>query len=310
MLDWLPLSQPQRFLVSAIGLFILALVLLALVPSREHDVMARRISALRPMAAPLRGRALKRIERLGAAASPIARGLIGSIGRQELERMLGTANSRRFGAFPFVVVVLLGAAALGISSWAIFARYIDDNLLLHWSCTGLGALVGAYLPDLTLRKIAEHRLREIQLGLPEALDLLVICAEAGLSFEAALDRVASELRSNQPALAAEFAATSADLHVRPDRDAALSALATRVPVKGMQTIATTLVHSMRYGTPLVQTLRVMASTLRNDALLQLEERAGRMPALMTIPMVLFTLPATFLVLVAPAALRIWDTFHQ
>lgn len=305
MLDWLPLSEPQRLLVSAAALVVLALILLAVVPSRDHALIARRIAAFRPTAAPVRGHLLRRVERLAAASSPLAQGLLGSAGRQQLERMLGA-----IGSLLFAVVVSLGAALLGISSWAVFATLIGGNPILHWGCAGVGALVGAYLPDLGLRKMAEYRLRAIEIGLPDALDLLVICAEAGLSFETALDRVAGELHLNQPALAAEFAATSADLRVSPDSDAALNALATRVPIKGMQTIVTTLIHSMRYGTPLVQTLRVMASTLRNDALLHLEERAGHLPALMTIPMVLFTLPATFLVLVGPAALRIWDTLHR
>jgi tight adherence protein C len=310
MLDRLTLSESPRLLASAVTLFILALVLLALLPSRNQDLIARRISALHASTAPSRGDVLKHVERLSAAVSPLLRNLIGSVGRQQLAHMVGEGVASRMGSLLFMVVLLLGSAALGISTWIVFALLIGDNPMLHWGCGAFGALVGAYLPDLVLRKMAEHRLRNIELGLPEALDLLVICAEAGLSLEAALQRVAGDLRLSQPALAAEFATASAELRVRPDRDAALTGLATRVPIKGMQTVVTTLIHSMRYGTPLVQTLRVMASGLRNDALLHLEERAGRLPSLMTIPMILFTLPATFLVLIGPAALRIWDTFHQ
>jgi tight adherence protein C len=311
MLDWLTLAEPQRLLVSAAVLFVLGLILLAVVPSRDHDLIARRISALRPVAAPLQRRVLKRVERLATATAPLAEWLLGSVGRRQFQRMLGGAGVfPRSGLLLLVAVLLLAAAASGATAWAVFDRLFGGNSILHWGCAGLGVLVGAYLPDVGLRKLAQHRLRAIEFGLPDALDLLVICAEAGLSFETALDRVASELRLSQPGLAGEFVTTSADLRVSPDRDAALAALATWVPIKGMQTVVTALIHSMRYGTPLVQSLRVMASTLRNDALLALEERAGRMPSLMTIPMVLFTLPATFLVLVGPAALRIWDTLHQ
>jgi hypothetical protein len=263
MLDWLTLGEPQRLLVSAAVLLVLGLILLAVIPSRDHDLIARRISALRPVAAPLRRHLIQRVERLATATAPLEEWLLGpTAGGNFSPCWVARAFSREAGFCCWSLFCYWRPQHRGLPPGRFSTGSFGGISILHWGCAGLGVLVGAYLPDVALRKLAQHRLRAIELGLPDALDLLVICAEAGLSFETALDRVAKELRLSQPALAGEFVATSADLRVSPDRDAALAALATRVLIKGMQTVVTALTHSMRYGTPLVQSLRVMASTLR------------------------------------------------
>lgn len=298
-------------LVAAMGLVLFGLVLLGVMPTRKQSLIARRITTLRPASvADSPSRLTGRLDRVIAASLPFSQRVLGPVGQQELRRLIGaSAFARRVGLLTLVMAELGLAALAGVTSWIVFGPFAGESAILHWTYVALGALLGAYLPDLALRKMAKHRLHEIEVGLPDALDLLVICAESGLSFESSLQRVSSELTLTQPALAAEFAATSDGLRVLPERDAALIALAERVPLKSMDTVATTLIHTLRYGTPLAQSLRVMATTLRNEALLALEESAGKLPALMTIPMILFTLPATFLVLAGPAALRIWDTFH-
>jgi len=310
MLNWLLMPEPLRSFVAGAGLIVCALVLLALMPSRREGLVARRIAALYPTSTPVGPGALRRLDRAMGAAMPYFLWALGPNGQQQLRRLVQRSTVlRRFGVLIFAVGQVLLAALCGALAWLVLGRSGDQGSLLQWSYCALGAALGAYAPDLALREMAAHRLREIEIALPDALDLLVICAEAGLSFETSLDRITAELAPNQPALAAELAATSADLRVLPDREAAFTALAARVPLKSMQAVTMTLVHTLKYGTPLVQSLRVMASTLRNEALLKLEERAGRMPALMTIPMIVFTLPATFFIIAGPAALRILDVLR-
>jgi tight adherence protein C len=147
-------------------------------------------------------------------------------------------------------------------------------------------------------------------GLPEALELLVVCVEAGLAFEDSLDRIVGELQLSQPLLAGELQQLSADLKILSSRDEALRNLAERIQAPSVRSVVTTLSQTLRYGTPLAQALRVSAAELRNNALLDLEERANRLPTLLTIPMMLFILPTIFLIVAGPVALRLMDIFAK
>jgi tight adherence protein C len=144
------------------------------------------------------------------------------------------------------------------------------------------------------------------MGLPEALELLVVCVEAGLALEDSIDRVTEELKLSQPVLAEELALTSADLKILPDRDIALHNLADRIAEPSVRSVVTTLSQTLRYGTPLAQALRTSAAELRSESLMTLEERANRLPTLLTVPMMLFILPTIFLIVGGPAVLRLTD----
>ena len=145
--------------------------------------------------------------------------------------------------------------------------------------------------------------------MPDALELLVVCVEAGLSLEDGLDRVVTELRRSQPALADELDLTLADLRILPSRDQALLNFAERIDIPNVRSVVTTLAQTLRYGTPLAQSLRVVAAEMRDDFLIELEERANRLPAYLTLPVILFLMPTIFLVVGGPAALRLFDAFH-
>jgi tight adherence protein C len=170
------------------------------------------------------------------------------------------------------------------------------------------AIAGWILPILVISKLLKRRTKAIAAGLPNALELLVVCVEAGLSLEDGLQRVSRELHESQPALAEELALTWAEVNILPDRTQALLNLAERVDNASMRTVIGMLSQSMRFGTPLAQSLRVGATEMRSDQLTQLEERASRLPALMTIPVMLFIMPTIFLIIGGPAALRLIDMF--
>lgn len=172
------------------------------------------------------------------------------------------------------------------------------------------ATAGWLLPPMVVRWRATQRARAVAAGLPDALDLVVVCLDAGLSLDAALSRVVAELGRAQPALADELAATWADLQILPSRDEALQKMAERVDLPSVRAFVTTLTQTLRYGTPLAQALRTIAAEMRNDALLQLEERANQLPALLTVPLMLFIMPTIFLIIGGPAVLRLIDLVHR
>jgi tight adherence protein C len=191
-------------------------------------------------------------------------------------------------------------------------RYHYDGQL---SLTAIGFAMGAGLagwlaPAFIITSRAKRRVRMIARGLPDALELLVVCVEAGLSLDDGLDRVVAELWDSHPALADELALLAADLKILPNRDQALNNLAERVDLPTIRSIVGTLSQTMRFGTPLAQAMKVVSAEMRNDALLNLEERANKLPALMTVPMIVFILPTIFLILGGPAVIRVMDQLAQ
>jgi tight adherence protein C len=170
-----------------------------------------------------------------------------------------------------------------------------------------GSLIGAYkAPDLFLQNRIQKRSHAIRKGLPDALDLLVICAEAGLTVDAAFNRVARELGKAYPELGDEFALTSIELGFLTDRRQAFENLASRIDLESIRGVVTTMIQTEKYGTPLASALRVLSAEFRNERMMRAEEKAARLPAIMTVPLILFILPTLFIVILGPAACSISD----
>ena len=191
--------------------------------------------------------------------------------------------------------------------------YLVDYFPAWGSMKRIGAM-GALLylgykgPEMFLKNRADKRTVEIRKGLPDALDLLVICAEAGLTVDAAFNRVAKELGRAYPELGDEFALTAIELSFLSERRQAFSNLAYRVDLESMRGVVTTMVQTERYGTPLASALRVLSAEFRNERMMRAEEKAARLPAIMTVPLILFILPVLFIVILGPAACSIADAF--
>lgn len=172
-----------------------------------------------------------------------------------------------------------------------------------------GSLILAYkAPDLWLKNKIDKRSKAIRKGLPDALDLLVICAEAGLTVDASFSRVARELGKGYPELGDEFALTSIELGFLTDRRQAFENLAARIDLDAIRGVVTTMVQTEKYGTPLASALRVLSAEFRNERMMRAEEKAARLPAIMTVPLILFILPTLFIVILGPAACSIADAF--
>ncbi len=172
-----------------------------------------------------------------------------------------------------------------------------------------GSLIGCYkAPDIWLSNKISKRSSAIRKGLPDALDLLVICAEAGLTVDAAFNRVAKELSKAYPELGDEFALTSIEHGFLTDRRSAFENLAKRIDLEAIRGVVTTMIQTEKYGTPLASALRVLSAEFRNQRMMRAEEKAARLPAIMSVPLILFILPTLFIVILGPAACSLSDVF--
>jgi tight adherence protein C len=167
-----------------------------------------------------------------------------------------------------------------------------------------GAGVGFYLPDLYVQNVIDKRMNSIMKAFPDALDLMLICVEAGMSVEAAFNKVAAEVGSQSVELAEEFALTTAELSYLPDRRQAYENLGKRCSHPGVRAVCTSLIQAERYGTPLGTALRTMALENREMRMLEAEKKAASLPSKLTVPMIVFFLPSLFVVILGPAAIKI------
>lgn len=167
-------------------------------------------------------------------------------------------------------------------------------------------IFGLMAPDLYISNATSKRQVILGRSLPDGLDLLVICAESGLSLDASLERVAKEIGNASPELAEELQLTSVELGFLPERRQALLNLNRRTNLGAIRGVVNTLVQTEKYGTPLSQSLRVLANEFRDQRLLKAEEKAARLPATLTVPMIIFILPVLFIVLIGPAIISVMD----
>jgi tight adherence protein C len=280
-------------------------------PARERARMLRR-SRLELQAA-------GRVGRLGPRRRVNARTLADRLVTQlklarsgadeRLRERLLQAGLRSPQARPLFLLAKLAAPILA-GLVALLLVY-GGNVVGEAPTTRLLALVGAVLagfhgPELWLSNRIAKRRQALQRAIPDGLDLLVVCAEAGLSLDVALNRVAEEMASTAPELAEEFGLTAVELNFLPERRQALLNLGKRVDLPAMRGVVNTLVQTEKYGTPLSQSLRVLSAEFREQRLLKAEEKAARLPAILTVPMIVFILPTLFIVLMGPAILDVYD----
>jgi len=206
----------------------------------------------------------------------------------------------------FVKTVL--PLALGIGSVAYFAMLseLPVNPMIRYFILILGFSLGMFGTDIYVRNAGDKRVKKMNNALPDVLDLLVICAEGGLSLDASITRVGREMADAAPELAEELALTSIELGFLPDRQTALQNLSKRTDMPRLRSLVNSLAQTERYGTPLANTLRVLAAEFRDERMMRAEEKAAKLPAVMTVPMIVFILPALFIVLCGPVALKIMD----
>jgi tight adherence protein C len=229
------------------------------------------------------------------------------VGQEEAREKLVQAGYRGqapYVAYLFFRMVTPVVAMVATAIYLFLIVKVDQPALIKIGiCIGAGYL-GMHLPYLLLKNKITRRQLLIKRGFPDALDLLLICVESGMSVEAAFRKVSQEIGTQSIPLAEEFTLTTAELSYLPDRKQAYENLAKRTDIEGVKAVSLALAQAERYGTPLGQTLRVMAQENRDMRMAEAEKKAAALPPKLTVPMILFFLPCLFIVILGPAAIKV------
>jgi tight adherence protein C len=206
---------------------------------------------------------------------------------------------------PRAFTLARAVGTLGLPSLLLLVLTVSSN----WPSPGKlymmvigAALFGLYLPGIIVNSRAENRAKEILNGFPDTLDLMLVCLEAGLGIDAAFNRVGAEVTSSHPLLARLFAQVSLELRAGRSREVALRMLARKSGVPEITTFTTLIIQSDRLGASVAQALRIYAAEMREQRRMRAEEKAHRIPVLLSIPLVCFMLPTMVAVLMLPAAI--------
>jgi tight adherence protein C len=235
-------------------------------------------------------------------------GVVSASTRTELEHTLAASGLHGAnGLAAYIGVKLLLLCGLPVVAWLSL-----HNAALPGAITALApavaGVVGLMAPDWLLGRRRQRYVAKLDVGLPDALDMMVICAQAGLGLGPAIVRVATELESAHWEVAQELAQTANELQMISDSRIALINLGTRTGLDGYKRLGTTLIQTMQYGTPLTEALRTLSAEMRQDSLVKFEARAARLPVMLTMPTILFILPCVFLIAGGPAILQIMRAF--
>lgn len=305
------------------GVATMAVLIAIYAATTVKDPMARRVKALNERREQLKAGIVastnkrKKLTNQNAAADRV-RGILSSfkmiqddqLKKTQVKLMQAGIRTKDLAFFiifaRFVLPVVLGI--LAVLFIYVLDFFPDWGGLKRYMVTA-GTLVLSYkAPDIWLKNKVTKRSHAVRKGLPDALDLLVICAEAGLTVDAAFGRVSRELGKAYPELGDEFGLTAIELGFLNERRQAFENLATRVDLEAIRGVVTTMIQTEKYGTPLASALRVLSAEFRNERMMRAEEKAARLPAIMTVPLILFILPTLFIVILGPAACSISDSF--
>jgi tight adherence protein C len=319
--DWLPAGLGLDDVIALLaGIAMVAIVFAAWHAMRPKNAFERRFADIVDRRETLRREALlghrhrerstpvglmheavKYLNLLRSKHATDARQTLARAGLRSKDAMVGYLFARTSLPLVFGLAVLIDA-------YVLHALPLPEGL---FPVVALGAVgIGFYAPSLYLKNLTEKRGKRLQLALPDGLDLMVICAEAGLSLDATLMRVSRELESTWPELAEELGLTAAELTFMPERRVALENLSNRTDLPALRGVVNTLQQTAKFGTPLAASLRVLSAEFREKRMIAAEEKAARLPALLTVPMIVFILPTLFIVLLGPAALNVIDTFSS
>jgi tight adherence protein C len=295
--------QNHAFALWAAGGMALALdvaAFLLLFEGFADKAMARRINELRQGPSPAGPRRVRLGSRIGALLLGVSNALnsrvLSTRDAEALTRTLAASGLDPSKAMPIFltakVACLIAVPGLTYLAADLLGAHIERRLLYAL----FSAPIGMMLPNWVTALVRRAYQQDLRRGIPDALDLLVICAEAGLGLESALERVSQEMiKSNRP-VGVEFSLFTNEMRIMPDRRIALANLAGRTGQPALKRLAGTIAQTIKYGTPLAQGLRVLAAEMRAEQLILFEERAARLPALLTVPMILFILPCLFIMI--------------
>ncbi|HEX7933903.1 MAG TPA: type II secretion system F family protein [Paraburkholderia sp.] len=235
----------------------------------------------------------------------------GQAQRNELRAQLVRAGFRERRAISMMIGLKLLVGALLALAAIVAGPYvprIGEYFVFRALMMGASFIVGMILPEIALGVLVSRRQRTISSYLPDALDLLVICTNAGNSLAVGVKRVARELRTICPPLADEFTVTGDELQIGSDSALALRNLSDRIGLPSVRALVSTLIQSQQYGTPITHSLRMLSRAERTAQMMALEEKAAKLATKMTMPMMLFILPTVGLIAAGPAVIRLIAVF--
>jgi tight adherence protein C len=294
----------------------------SLVRNMGRDPMARRVKALNDRREQLKAgvaasKTKRRAKQEKKSASTVRmRKFLQSLKMlQESQLKVAQLNLSRAGirtkdtAITVIFFRLIGPVLIGgtmVLGVYVLNWFPEAGPLKRYMIVAASLLLSYKGPDIFVKNLITKRQAAIRRGLPDALDLLVICAEAGLTVDMAFNRVSRELGKAYPELGDEFSLTAIELGFLTDRRMAFDNLAQRANIDAIRDVVTTMIQTEKYGTPLAAALRTLSADFRHTRMMKAEEKAARLPAIMTVPLILFILPVLFIVILGPAACSIKD----
>ena len=309
------LSDPATVITAVSGVAAFMALLGILMPYLRPDPMRGRLKATTERRRDLRAQRMEAVQqrsRLRRARPSWVRDLVDRmkirdlLARDDMKQKLLQANWRNPNAVSLFVFARV-AAPLAFGAIAALLLFGGDKvhaaMATKAAIVAAAVLAGFFLPTVLVINAIQRRQAAFTSAFPDALDLLLICVESGLSIEAAFGRVAQEIGSTTPELAEEFDLTTAELAYLPDRRQALDNLVLRTGLPSVKAVCTTLVQADKYGTPLTAALRIAAQENRDRRMAAAEKKAGSLPAKLTVPMIVFFLPVLFIVILGPAIIQ-------
>ncbi len=310
----LSFTKPQTLAAYLVAAAVLGTFLSIFMPYLQGNKLETRLKAVATQREKLRKQSRAALEKKGLRRKDDS--VVGSISSKlnlataledpNVVRLMNQAGMRGPGpisAFYFARMILPFAGALLTFFYIFYVNDLGLQPTMKYGSLAFGAAIGFYAPNLYISNIAQKRQKSLMRAFPDALDMLLICVEAGMSIEMGFNKVSQEIGTASPELAEEFGITVAELSYLPDRRQAYENLAIRTGHEGVKAVCMALGQAERYGTPLGDALRLMAKENREMRMSEAEKKAAALPAKLTVPMILFFLPVLFLVVLGPAYIK-------
>jgi tight adherence protein C len=311
------LFDRQFLAIAAAAVLAFATIVTLGLPMLERDSLGQRLKAVAARREELRAKhhaalnqrgSIRTIEPVGFMKTTLEKfklaNLLESDDTRDKLMRAGLRGQAPLVAFMFFRFIMPGVVFLVALFYLFVVTHFSWPPMLKITAAFASALFGYYLPDIFVSNITARRQTSIMKAFPDALDLMLICVESGMSIESAFARVASEIGQQSVEMAEELGLTTAELSYLADRRQAFENLAKRCGHSGVKAVATALTQAEKYGTPLGQALRVTALENREMRMMAAEKKAAALPAKLTVPMILFFLPCLFVVIMGPAVMKI------
>jgi tight adherence protein C len=319
----LDILTPSTIMAALVSIAVMATIYTLAAPYLEGDTLQKRMKSVASEREQIRARERARLNNETSSRATLRAknntSVLQVVERLNLKKALvddktvnrlktaGYRSQNALNVFLFARFVL-PFVFLAFASVYVFVlgTFAEKPLSIRLLGVVVAAYVGFYMPNILIGNAITKRQKSIRRAWPDALDLLLICVESGISMELGMRRVAEEISGQSPELAEEMVLTTAELSFLPDRRVALENLGIRTGIEDVKAVTQALIQADRYGTPIAQALRVLAQESRDQRMNQAEKKAAALPPKLTVPMILFFLPVLIAVILGPAGIQVAD----